>query len=80
MNKDKLKKICVDAFEEVEQDAFVWVREQYINKVAQLLEEGLNPINHKRVHTKHTKMSIALRSLFEESFDVMKEKKNEKSS
>lgn len=74
MNKDKLKKICVDAFEEVEQDAFVWVREQYVNKVAKLLEEGLKPITYESPHKKHTKMSLALRSLFMESFDGMKEK------
>ena len=65
MNKDELKKICVDAFEEVEQDAFVWVREQYVNKVAKLLEEGLKPINYKAyvdsksTLTKHTTMSLA---------------------
>ena len=34
MNKAKLKKICVDAFEELEKDAFEETKEYYVKDVA----------------------------------------------
>jgi|TARA_B100000123_G_scaffold263093_1_gene231812 hypothetical protein len=77
MNKAKLKKICVDAFEEFEKDAYEWTKEKYIIKIAQLLEKGLSPIAYNQGKDKMTKTSNALRSLFTESFKELKEKQND---
>ena len=74
MNKAKLKKICVDAFEELEKDAYEETKEYYVKDVATKLYNALGKNSDDEAHNRLKK---SLYSLIRESFDEILEKQNE---
>ena len=68
MNKAKLKKICVDAFEELEKDALKVTKEYYVKDVATKLYNALGKNSDDEAHNRLKK---SLFSLIRESFDEL---------
>lgn len=75
MNKVKLKKICVDAFEELEKDALETTKEYYVKEVARKFYYAISTTSGDKAHNR---LRNAFFDLVRESFDEILEKKNDR--